>query len=58
MDAMVRRPVVIGDGIAIRPIMNLCLSFDHRVNDGASAARFLGAVKSSLEAVSADTSLF
>ena len=58
MDAVVRRPVVAGDGIAIRPIMNLCLSFDHRINDGAAAARFLGAVKSSLEAVTPDTSLF
>lgn len=58
MDAVVRRPVVVGDGIAIRPLMNLCLSFDHRINDGATAARFLGAVKSSLEAVTPETSLF
>jgi 2-oxoisovalerate dehydrogenase E2 component (dihydrolipoyl transacylase) len=58
MDAVVRRPVVVGDGIAIRPIMNLCLSFDHRINDGAAAARFLGAVKSTLEAVTPDTALF
>jgi 2-oxoisovalerate dehydrogenase E2 component (dihydrolipoyl transacylase) len=58
MDAVIRRPVVVGDGIAIRPIMNLCLSFDHRINDGATAARFLGAVKSTLEAVTADTALF
>jgi 2-oxoisovalerate dehydrogenase E2 component (dihydrolipoyl transacylase) len=58
MDAVVRRPVVVGEGIAIRPIMNLCLSFDHRINDGAAAARFLAAVKSSLEAVTPETSLF
>ena len=58
MDAVVRRPVVAGDGIAIRPIMNLCLSFDHRINDGAAAARFLSAVKSSLEAVTPDSALF
>jgi 2-oxoisovalerate dehydrogenase E2 component (dihydrolipoyl transacylase) len=58
MDAVVRRPVVAGDGIAIRPIMNLCLSFDHRINDGAAAARFLRAVKSSLEAVTPDSALF
>lgn len=58
MDAVIRRPVVVGDGIAIRPIMNLCLSFDHRINDGAAAARFLGAVKSSLEAVTPDSALF
>ncbi|HEY6539244.1 MAG TPA: dihydrolipoamide acetyltransferase family protein, partial [Candidatus Dormibacteraeota bacterium] len=58
MDAVIRRPVVVGDGIAIRPIMNLCLSFDHRINDGAGAARFLGAVKSSLEAVTPESALF
>jgi len=58
MDSVVRRPVVVGDGIAIRPIMNLCLSFDHRINDGAAAARFLGAVKSSLEAVTPNSDLF
>ncbi|HVC39261.1 MAG TPA: dihydrolipoamide acetyltransferase family protein [Candidatus Dormibacteraeota bacterium] len=58
MDAVIRRPVVIGDGISIRPIMNLCLSFDHRLNDGAGAARFLGAVKGSLEAVTPDSALF
>ncbi|HUY56820.1 MAG TPA: dihydrolipoamide acetyltransferase family protein [Candidatus Micrarchaeaceae archaeon] len=58
MDSVVRRPVVEGDGIAIRPIMNLSLSFDHRINDGASAAHFLRAVKSSLEAVTPDSALF
>jgi 2-oxoisovalerate dehydrogenase E2 component (dihydrolipoyl transacylase) len=58
MDAVIRRPVVVGDGIAIRPIMNLCLSFDHRINDGAAAARFLNGVKGSLEAVTPDSALF
>jgi pyruvate dehydrogenase E2 component (dihydrolipoamide acetyltransferase) len=38
-----------GDSIAIRPMVNLCLSFDHRALDGADAARFLGAVKARLE---------
>jgi len=42
MDAIVKRPVVVeGDAIAVRSMMNLCLSFDHRVLDGVSAARFL-----------------
>ncbi len=54
MDAVVRRPVVIGDAIGIRPVMNLCLSFDHRVNDGAQAARFLAAVRDWLQAVRPD----
>jgi 2-oxoglutarate dehydrogenase complex dihydrolipoamide succinyltransferase (E2) component len=53
MEALVKRAVVVesddGDSIAIRPMMNLCLSFDHRALDGAEAARFLGAVKARLE---------
>jgi pyruvate/2-oxoglutarate dehydrogenase complex dihydrolipoamide acyltransferase (E2) component len=53
LEAVVKRAVVVegpeGDSIAIRPIVNLCLSFDHRALDGAEAARFLGAVKARLE---------
>ncbi len=41
--------VIDGDKIAIRSVMNLCLVFDHRVIDGAPAARFLGRVKELLE---------
>jgi len=41
--------VVEGDKIAIRSVMNLCLAFDHRVIDGAPAARFLSRVKEILE---------
>lgn len=51
MDAVVKRPVVVeNDAIAIRSMMFLCLSFDHRINDGLEAARFLGAVRRRLEA--------
>jgi 2-oxoglutarate dehydrogenase complex dihydrolipoamide succinyltransferase (E2) component len=53
VEAIVKRPVVLegdgGDSLAIRPMVNLCLSFDHRALDGADAARFLGAVKARLE---------
>ena len=50
MDAIVKRPVVLGDdAIAVRSMMNLGLAFDHRVNDGMTAARFLAAVKEHLE---------
>jgi 2-oxoisovalerate dehydrogenase E2 component (dihydrolipoyl transacylase) len=51
MDAVIKRPVVIGDMIAIRPIMNLGLSFDHRLNDGLQAARFARDIKELLEGI-------
>ena len=38
-DVIQKRPVVINDAIAIRSMMNICLSFDHRINDGAEPAR-------------------
>ncbi len=44
-----KKPVVIGDGIAIRPILVLALTFDARVIDGVTAARFLGEVREALE---------
>ena len=49
MDLVVKRPVVVGDAIAIRPVMNLGLSFDHRINDGLQATRFVTAVQKLLE---------
>jgi 2-oxoglutarate dehydrogenase dihydrolipoamide succinyltransferase (E2 component) len=53
LEAVVKRPVVIGDdgdeSIAIRPMTNLCMSWDHRALDGAESARFLGEVKDRLE---------
>ena len=58
-EAIVRRPVVVTTGgaeeVAVRSIMNACLSFDHRVIDGAEAAPFLQEFKAQLESVSADT---
>ncbi len=48
-ESIVRRPVVIGDGIAVRNIMNMCLSFDHRIIDGMMAGQFLGFIKKRLE---------
>ena len=53
-EAIVKRPVVVGDAIAIRSIMNLCLTFDHRILDGAEAGAFLAAVKQRLEAIRPD----
>lgn len=59
MEAIVKRPVVIeNDAIAIRSMMNICLSFDHRVLDGAAALRFLQAVKRRLEAYGPQTAVY
>jgi 2-oxoisovalerate dehydrogenase E2 component (dihydrolipoyl transacylase) len=59
MDAIIKRPVVVdGDAIAIRSIMNLCLSFDHRVLDGVSAASFLRGVRRFLEGFSEQVPLY
>jgi 2-oxoisovalerate dehydrogenase E2 component (dihydrolipoyl transacylase) len=48
-ESIVRRPVVIGDGIAIRHMMNMCLSFDHRVIDGMMAGQFLTSIRKRVE---------
>ena len=57
-EAIVKRPIVIGDAIAIRSMMNLCMSFDHRVMDGAEASAFINSVKRRLESISPDTGLY
>jgi 2-oxoisovalerate dehydrogenase E2 component (dihydrolipoyl transacylase) len=54
-DAIVRRPVVREDAIAIRSIMNLSLTFDHRVADGVHVGPFMQAVRARLESVTPDT---
>jgi 2-oxoglutarate dehydrogenase E2 component (dihydrolipoamide succinyltransferase) len=53
-EALVKRPVVISDdkgvdAISVRPIMNLCLSFDHRLIDGAYAVQFMAEIRDNLE---------
>lgn len=52
-EAVVKRPVVVeGDAIAVRSMMNLEVSFDHRILDGGAALGFLNAVKRWLERLS------
>ena len=46
---IVEKPVVVGGEIAVRPVLTLSLGCDHRVVDGAYAARFLATVKSLIE---------
>ncbi len=47
--AIQKRPMVIEDAIAVRSMVYLTLSYDHRVVDGAIAHQFVGKVKSYLE---------
>jgi len=47
--AIEKRPVVIDDAIAIRSMVYLTLSYDHRIVDGATAHQFMGKVKHTLE---------
>ena len=49
LGAIEKRPVVIDDAIAIRSMVYLTLSYDHRVVDGAIAHQFMGKVKHTLE---------
>jgi 2-oxoglutarate dehydrogenase E2 component (dihydrolipoamide succinyltransferase) len=47
--AIEKRPIVIDDAIAIRPVCHVTLGFDHRLVDGAEAGRFLAFFKDRLE---------
>ncbi|TMA19960.1 MAG: 2-oxo acid dehydrogenase subunit E2 [Deltaproteobacteria bacterium] len=49
LDAVTKRPAVVGDALAVRPIGVLAQSFDHRAFDGAYSASFLRRVKEILE---------
>lgn len=53
-----KKAVVIDDAIAIRSMMNICLSFDHRINDGAEASGFMSAVKLRLQAMAPGSSIY
>ncbi len=49
MEAIVKRPVVVHDAIAIRSMLNICCSIDHRVIDGDVVGGFLRDLKHHLE---------
>jgi 2-oxoisovalerate dehydrogenase E2 component (dihydrolipoyl transacylase) len=58
METVVKKPVVTADdAIAIRQMMNVCLSLDHRVVDGAVASGFLSDLKRRLQAMGPSGSL-
>ena len=48
-ESILKRPVVIGDGIAVRSMMNMCMSFDHRIIDGQTSGQFMNWIKARLE---------
>ncbi|RYM05099.1 2-oxo acid dehydrogenase subunit E2 [Sporolactobacillus sp. THM7-7] len=54
VESIVKRPVVVNNMIAIRDMVNLCISIDHRVLDGLITGRFLARVKELLENVSSE----
>ena len=57
-EAILRRPRVVDvDSIAILSVMNICLSFDHRILDGSEAGAFMQSVKKKLEAIAVDGSI-
>ncbi len=56
VESIVKRPVVMDHGmIAVRDMVNLCLSLDHRVLDGLVCGRFLQRIKQILENISKET---
>jgi len=57
-EAIVKRPIIAADAIAIRSMMNICLSFDHRVMDGAEASAFSMSVKNLLENIDSETQIY
>jgi pyruvate/2-oxoglutarate dehydrogenase complex dihydrolipoamide acyltransferase (E2) component len=58
MDSVDKRPVVINDAIAIRQMMYLSLSFDHRILDGMTAAQFLVSIKRRLESYGPEVDVY
>lgn len=58
-ESIIRKPVALqGDAIAIRSMVNLCLSLDHRILDGMICGRFLQRVKQFLEQYDPDTVIY
>ncbi|HLQ73764.1 MAG TPA: dihydrolipoamide acetyltransferase family protein [Bacillota bacterium] len=55
VESIVKRPVVINNMIAIRDMVNLSLSLDHRILDGLVCGRFMARVKEILEQTSEET---
>ena len=52
VESIIKRPVIINNMLAIRDIVNLCISLDHRVLDGFICGKFMHRVKEILEKTS------
>jgi 2-oxoisovalerate dehydrogenase E2 component (dihydrolipoyl transacylase) len=57
-EAIIKRPVVLDDAIAIRSMMNMCIAFDHRIVDGTHVGPFMQAIKKRLEGYAPDTAIW
>jgi len=56
VESIVKRPVVLdNDAIAVRHMVNLCMSLDHRVLDGLISGKFMAQIKHSLENMNENT---
>jgi 2-oxoglutarate dehydrogenase E2 component (dihydrolipoamide succinyltransferase) len=55
--AVTRRPVVVGEGIAVRSTSYLALSYDSRLITPSDAAKFLAAIKQRLESAGFEAEL-
>jgi 2-oxoglutarate dehydrogenase E2 component (dihydrolipoamide succinyltransferase) len=52
MHAIQNRPVAVNNQVAIRPMMYVALTYDHRIVDGREAVTFLRRIKEAIEAPS------
>ncbi len=57
-EAIIKRPVVVDDAIAIRSMMNIAMSFDHRIADGGISGGFLRTLKAKVERLNTDTPIY
>ena len=57
-EAIIKRPAVVDDQVAVRSIMHISISFDHRALDGGQVGRFMQQVKRGLEAYRRDTPIY
>ncbi|MCY7470286.1 MULTISPECIES: dihydrolipoamide acetyltransferase family protein [Bacillus] len=58
VESIVKRPMIVNGMIAVRDMVNLCLSLDHRVLDGLVCGRFLQRIKQILEGIDEQTSVY